>query len=528
MKKTTIRAAAAVLALLAATAAVSPALARKQEVIYANLDSAGGVETIYVVNSFQNAGTVEDYGRYTAVRTMVGPQVSEPADGKVTCVTGGAALTYEGTLDSRDLPWVFAVSYTLDGVPVTADELAGQSGNVQINFVIKQSRDFVNTVFFRHYSLQVTFLFDMARCGGLPDAPGATLSFNGNRYQMTFTVLPNREDDLTVTFHDVSDFQMPGIAVNGMYLELSLGMAGGDLGYLGGNLEELQRTVATMNANARTARDGISELYNALVKLQESADGLNAQMPDVVRSVDGVNGGTLALGASMDNVVKEHKFLIEKGREIFADTLSSAQKQAAAILAAAELPENPFDALNFVSKLFEIEQQLTAAGAPDESIAVIPALTAQLRSIRDYNAALQKYIESVEGAAGSTSALQNDATDLQLLFKPFSDSAALTFTSVGAIRTRMGDVNDRATAIAAETEMIYRAVEDVLNSLKGTLGDVFGGDFTPVSFTSGRNQNVQMVQFAFKTPAVTTAVSGKAASAPVKTTFLQRLANLFK
>lgn len=113
----------------------------KEEVVYVNLNADGSVSEVYVVNSFDlsSAGKIVDYGRYSAVRNMTTTDAVEYANELTTIAAPAGKLYYEGTLDSKVLPWKFEFRYWLDGKEYTAGDLAGKSGKLEISMQVREN-----------------------------------------------------------------------------------------------------------------------------------------------------------------------------------------------------------------------------------------------------------------------------------------------------------------------------------------------------------------------------------------------------
>ena len=74
-----------------------------------------------------------DYGDYTALRNMTSSKELNFTDQKITIEADAGRLYYEGILDEATLPWNFEIKYWLDGVALSAEELAGKQGHLQID-----------------------------------------------------------------------------------------------------------------------------------------------------------------------------------------------------------------------------------------------------------------------------------------------------------------------------------------------------------------------------------------------------------
>ena len=151
--KTLCRAAAVMLsgALLAGSAAPLQAAGStaKEENVYVNLKQDGSVDGVYVVNAYrlEQDTQIVDYGNYESVKNLSSDAGIESRKGTVTVDAKAGEFFYQGNLRSKEIPWEIAISYTLDGKKISAEELAGKNGRLKISIHIGQN-DKADAVFF--------------------------------------------------------------------------------------------------------------------------------------------------------------------------------------------------------------------------------------------------------------------------------------------------------------------------------------------------------------------------------------------
>ncbi|MBO5140165.1 MAG: hypothetical protein J6B76_05885 [Peptococcaceae bacterium] len=277
----------------------------KEEVVYANLQSDGSVDAIYVVNSFalNEAGQIVDYGDYTALRNMTSMEELQFEDQRVTVDAKEGRLYYEGILNNNTLPWQFAITYWLDGKNITAEELAGQDGHLQIDIQIKQNKN-SNPVFFENYALQVTLQLDTAICRNI-QAKDATIASVGRNKQITYTLLPGQDSFLTISA-DVTDFTMEQISLNGITLSMAVELNENQYGELTGNLKkisdaavqfddgtlELFHGMETLYDNATILTDYLYELKDGAILANDGAKQLEDGIDELKSGVDTLHSGT--------------------------------------------------------------------------------------------------------------------------------------------------------------------------------------------------------------------------------------------
>ena len=189
------------------------AAAPKEEVVYANLSATGQVEQAYVVNSFdlKESSTVVDFGAYDSVENLTNLQPLEQAGNQVSFTADAGKFYYQGNLKDSSLPWNVKITYTLDGVEITPEELAGQSGYLTIHLATTQNGK-IDPTFYENYLLQISITLDTDLCEDI-QAPNGTFANVGQDKMITFTVLPGSDGDLTVSAQ-VKDFEMTGISLS--------------------------------------------------------------------------------------------------------------------------------------------------------------------------------------------------------------------------------------------------------------------------------------------------------------------------
>lgn len=258
------------LAMLLSTLPIGAAYAAetipKEETIYANLNADGSVAGIYVVNSFDlpTAGRVTDYGNYLALRNMTTTDPIEYRDGLVQAEVSAGKFYYEGTLDSQVLPWAFQFHYWLNGRECQADELAGQTGRLELNLTVQEDPD-CRGAFFDEYALQRSLSMDTNQAKNIV-AEGATVSNVGSDKQLTWTILPGKGADITVTA-DVTEFELSEIAIN---LSMDIDV----------NDEEIMAQIFNLKSGAIDLDDGVAALMDGVGTLRR---GVNE---DLRRGID--------------------------------------------------------------------------------------------------------------------------------------------------------------------------------------------------------------------------------------------------
>lgn len=110
--------------------------ATKDETVYIITDGNGNVQSIKAVDWLKNFDTVKDLKDLTVLKDIVnikGDESFNVSGNEITFNTSGTDIYYEGTADESVLPISMKITYKLDGVEMTAEELAGKSGHLEMN-----------------------------------------------------------------------------------------------------------------------------------------------------------------------------------------------------------------------------------------------------------------------------------------------------------------------------------------------------------------------------------------------------------
>lgn len=278
----------------------------KEEVIYANLNPSGEPNEIYAVNIFTDKDII-DYGVYDAVKNMNTMDQINYSNGKITVQNSSDELYYQGVMNKNtQLPWNIDITYKLDGMEYTAEELAGKSGKLEIGISIKENKKSKND-FFENYALQTIVKLDTNLCKNIK-SDDATMANVGSLKQLTYTLLPGKEKDIKITA-DVVDFEMDEIQINGINLNLGIDSDSIDTSSLTDELETLQDAVSDLDDGANDLDDGAGKLNNGAVTLadgiktiQSGLDELNSKSSDLNSGSSEVLSALKTIQSSLDGV----------------------------------------------------------------------------------------------------------------------------------------------------------------------------------------------------------------------------------
>lgn len=286
----------------------------KEEVVYINLNADGSVKEINVVNIFDldKDGQIIDYGKYESLRNMTTTDKIGYSGETVTIDTKAGKLYYEGKLDSNVMPWNIAIRYYMDGKEYKASDIAGKSGNLKITMKITENANCIGN-FFEGYALQASVTLDTKKCSNI-HADGATVANVGSDKQLTYTILPNKGADIEITAN-VTDFEMSGIAINGLKLNLAIDI---DDAEIQSKIDEIIGAVEDLDEGAGELKDGAEDLYDG-TKL------LNDKVGELYTGVGALNGGAADLSNGLSAITAKNKELLDGAYEAFKGLCSASQ-----------------------------------------------------------------------------------------------------------------------------------------------------------------------------------------------------------
>ena len=249
---------------LVGTSALACAEGGKEEVIYAVLSAQGQVDGLYAVNIF-DGGDIVDYGDYSSVHPLNTEDQIAYENGEVRFHSDAQRVYYQGNLNTRDLPWLFRLTYRLEGQEIAAQALAGKSGHVEIELDVRQNPAYTGELFKSH-ALQISAALDTDKCRNI-SAEGATQANVGMSRQLSYIVLPGTEKTILIST-DATAFEMDAISINGVQLSLDIDV---DSSELTEQTEKIIDAGERLDDVAQELLDGAAELTGHSAELLDGA-----------------------------------------------------------------------------------------------------------------------------------------------------------------------------------------------------------------------------------------------------------------
>ena len=320
------RPAALALAVLTALSAAAPALAAEpigdgvtptyDEAYYATLDYYGNLTEGSVVKSYtlNGATSLTDYGAYDEVVNLTDGTAPETRDGATVFRfdkdSAPSHFYFEGKTAApfEALPWTLAISYTLNGVPTRAEELAGKTGVVEITVDVVPN-EAASEYARNNYTLEIMTMFNQDDILSL-EAPGAQVQLIGNLRAVLFVALPGEEQHFTIRV-GAEDFSFDGMTFMMVPATLAqleeiakLSQRKDDLeedyNKLSGSLDTLLASFSDLGSSLRATADGLDELNEARDTISTGKDQIYADGDKVLEDLTKLNGSLNTLPGHLD------------------------------------------------------------------------------------------------------------------------------------------------------------------------------------------------------------------------------------
>lgn len=386
------------------------------EAYYAMTDYYGNLTDGSVVKSYRTNGiaTLTDYGDYDEIINLTDGTVPARNGGMTTFRLDEKALPgtfyFEGktTKPFQQLPWTISMSYTLNGVPTKAEDLAGQAGVVEIRLDIVpngQASEYARN----NYTLEAMAIFNQDDILSL-EAPGAQVQLIGNLRAVLFLGLPGEECHYTIRVGS-EDFAFGGMTFLMVPATLS-------------QLEEI--------AKLSERKDDLEDNYN---KLSGSIDSL----------LDAMTAMTGSLNASANGLEQ-----LNKARGIFSDGKGVIYSGTDALRE---------DLSNLADVLEPVEGQIEALSKTiSDSKSVLNSISNTSSDLRAELVDLEDALSALESGSGDVKSVLRAAGSLQSSLN--SLSAALGKTPQPPINTGLkGDEGTQFNLKMSQVKTLHNAYE---------------------------------------------------------------------
>lgn len=491
------RALASGLALLTIMTAVLPAGAANlsptsDETYYATLDYYGGLMDSSVVKSIRTFGnsTISDYGVYDEVINLTDSRAGAlSAEGVTFDLSGNVPdkFYFEGKTARpyAQFPWFVSLSYKLNGLPAQAEDLAGQSGVVEITLDALPKRT-ASEYSKNNLVLTAVSMFNGDDILSL-EAPGAQVQLIGNLYAVLHAVLPGEEQHFTIRV-GTDSFTYSGM----IFLAVPA------------TLEQLDQIADLREAKEET-EDSYRAMLDSMHAILDSMEGMSGSLATAANGLDQLNkarsiisGGKKAVYSSVDEALEAGTALAESLKPIadlqpeetepepaVGDELSSIPGTTDQVIAAdggswrllETVPEEPESAvpeqtgdpeteleeppLVMVGHLTTAQKALTETNVLlNEMSGNVLSLRSEVEETRRILNNVQKDLIELKGASGSLNNISRQfSRDLNDLEKSADrlGSALGSARSISSVTSPTGDIKNQVNGAVSQWQQYQQA-----------------------------------------------------------------------
>ena len=344
------------------------------EAYYAMTDYYGNLTDGSVVKSYttNGAASLTDYGDYDEIVNLTNGLAPKTVGGRSVFTFDERSIPdhfyFEGKTAKpfEQLPWTLAVHYTLNGVAMKAEELAGKTGVVEISIDAihnEQASEYARY----NYTLEAMAVFNQDDILSL-EAPGAQVQLVGNLRAVLFIGLPGEECHFTIRVGS-NDFAFGGMTFLMVPATLSQLSEIAKLSERKDELEDDYEKISTSLDTMLNALDGLSGSLYATAKgieqLSRAQSTYTGGKGAVREDVTALRGDLSNLADVLDPVesqIAELSKTISESKALLASMAASSSDLRAELV---DL-ENALEALEHGSG--DVKSVLRAAGSLQSSL----------------------------------------------------------------------------------------------------------------------------------------------------------------
>ncbi len=332
----------------------------KDETVYVIAGADGSTQDIIVSDWIKNAMSSASIRDETELSNIVNVKGTESflqtANAPGIWDAGGNDIYYQGSIE-KELPVDMKITYSLNGSPISPEELAGKSGHVTMRFTYTNNQKQKVLVkeeqqeMYVPFMVLTTMMLDNEKFHNVEVSSGKVIN-DGEHLMVAGYALPGLQENLEVDKEDldipefvevtadVTDFELAAtltMVTNSIFNEIDLDDTD-SMDELSEDLDELQDAMGKLIDGSGELYDGISELYDKSGDLKDGSDKLYdgaAELSDGAKSLrDGA--GSLRTGANqlnegLETLKKNNAALNAGAKEVFEmllDTAETSLKQA--------------------------------------------------------------------------------------------------------------------------------------------------------------------------------------------------------
>ena len=368
----------------------------KDETVYVLAGADGSTQKIIVSDWVKNAlesNTIPDRSDLQEIENVKGDEsYSLGAENMKIWDAEGNDIYYRGNAE-KELPVDLALSYTLDGKSVSADEIAGKSGRVSIRFDYKNNQyetveiDGKDTTINVPFTMLTGLILD-SDCFRNVSVTNGKLMNDGNRTVVVGIAFPGLQDNLALdrdkleipdyveVTADVTGFKLGmtvTIATNEMFSALDTSKISSFEG-LSDSMDQLTDAMSQLIDGSSSLYDGLctlldksTELVDGVDELAQGAKKLKNGALELDDGADRLATGIEQLSNGLNTLSTNNDDLINGSAQVFDTLLSTAEKQIAA--SGVQIPHLTIE--NYAEVLKEVISSLDQSSVYDSALQAV-------------------------------------------------------------------------------------------------------------------------------------------------------------
>lgn len=458
--------------------ATTSAQSTKEENIYANLTASGEVQNIYVVNSFflEQEGQILDYGSYENLRNLSNLEDIKQEGNCLTIQAKQGKNDYQGTLQTKQIPWNIQVSYLLEGTPIEASALAGKSGKVTIKIKVTKNQA-VDATFFDNYLLQANLSLNSEKCKNI-EAQGATIANVGNQKQITYNFMAGTEKEIEISA-DVEDFELvDGISFNGLLMKMAIDNL--DTSVLTDKVSQLKTGVNNLNTGMNKLKTGSSKYKVALGEMATKTKGLPSQSTQVANGIKSNLNGVKQIEAQLVNTK--------------TTTVENLQTQVTKQIDSELEKDKNYQALKQSNPQMATYMRQTLINTSLQTAKTVETTYAQ------------KVKENMSTLTSGLKQLETGLSNLSNAYEKMDEGIQKVTTGIQSLNNGYTDIQEGITTATKGSNILYDKTKNLDSQVDEQIEDMLASfenkDYQAISFVDKQNTNISNVQFIIQTEGI--------------------------
>ena len=330
----------------------------KEETAYVVMDADGNVTKTSVAEWLRNGKSQDKINDVSSLKDIenTANDKSFTQDGnKLVWDAGGSDIKYKGNTD-KELPVKVNVSYYLDGQKMSASEIAGQKGHVEIRFSYKvnDSVESGGYTFKTPFTMASGVLLDDEHFTDIKVEGGKVID-DGSKCVCLGIAFPNLKSNLntdisaldipeSVSIKAYTDkFEIDGtytVALSGMFADMDLSDTGSlqdKVSELKGAMNQLSSASNQLVSGASELADGAATLDSKAGELKAGAGSLSSGSAELSSGAKSLSDGSVQLAQGTQKALAGTKSLkdgtgaLKSGSSDLADGTSQLKEGSAAL-----------------------------------------------------------------------------------------------------------------------------------------------------------------------------------------------------